>query len=206
MKVIATGPPGSGKTTLCRSYVREWQKLGWRVGGLLCPEVRHDEQKIGSDAYDLLSGQRAPMTRLVSYALFKGYTVGKYIINFGGVSFGKQALAKALTEKCDCVVIDEVGPLELQGDGLAESVEACISSAQNLAIVVRSSLVDALLEHFGHGLFQDALIIDATLSTSLYSTRHIPTMKMRSTCFREAELFEGSAATLGLQVDGKPIM
>ncbi len=90
------------------------------------------------------------MTRLGSYAPFKGYALGKYVISFEGVCFGRKALEKALTEKCDFIVIDEVGPLELQGNGLAEAVEACISSASNLAIVVRSSLIDTFLEHFEH--------------------------------------------------------
>ncbi len=169
MKIVVTGPPGSGKTTLCQNYAREWQRLGWRVGGLLCPEVRQDGQRIGSDAHDLLSGQRAPMARLAGDAPFKGYVQGKYVISFEGIRFSRKVLEKALTEKCDFIVIDEVGPLELQGNGLAESVEACISSASNLAIVVRSSLINPFWEYFGRELFQGAIIIDAVLSTDLYS-------------------------------------
>ncbi len=191
MKIIITGPPGSGKTTFCQSYIREWQKLGYRVGGLLCTEVRRDGHRIGSDAQDLLSGQRVPMTRIAGCVPLKGYAVGKYIISFEGVRFGKKTLGKVLAEKCDFVVIDEVGPLELRGDGLAEPVGDCISSVQNLAIVVRSSMLDTFLDCFGRGFFQDALIVDAALSDSLYSTSHLPTMEKRNACFRKAELPEG---------------
>ncbi len=206
MKIIVTGPPGSGKTILCQSYAREWQRLGWRIGGLLCPEVRRDGQRIGSDAHNLLSGQRVPMTRLVSYAPFKGHALGKYIISFEGVCFGRKALGKALTEKCDFIVIDEVGPLELKGDGLTESVEACLHSSANLAIVVRSSLLDIFLDYFGRALFQDALIISTVLSTSLCSISYIPAMKKRNVYYRMAKLLEGSAIALRKQVGPKPIM
>lgn len=172
MKIIVKGIPGSGKTTLCRKYTQEWQRLGWHVGGVLCPEVKRDGLRIGSDVCDLLSGQKVPMTRLAGDASFEGYTQGKYVISLEGVSFGRKALEEALIEKCDFIVIDEVGPLELKGDGLAESVEACLHSNANLAIVVRSSLLDIFLDYFGRALFQDAIIVDAVLSTS-----YIPTIK-----------------------------
>ncbi len=110
------------------------------------------------------------MTRLVSYAPFKGYALGKYVISFEGVCFGRKALEKALTDKCDFIVIDEVGPLELQGNGLAESVEACISSASNLAIVVRSSLIDTFLEYFGGNLFQGVIMDQVGHTPQLYQS------------------------------------
>ncbi len=132
---------------------------------------------IGSDAYDLLSGQMVPMTRLAGYAPLKGYAVGKHVISFEGICFGKKTLRKALTEKCDFIVIDEVGPLEMRSDGLAESVEACISSAPNIAIVVRSSLINTFLDYFGRHHFQDLIIVDKSLSTSSAHTIHVPIRK-----------------------------
>ncbi len=101
------------------------------------------------------------MARLAGYTPFEGYAVEKYVISPEGICFGREALEKALTEKCDLVVIDEVGPLELQGDGLSESVKTCLSLAPNLVVVVRSSLVNAFLGYFGHHLFQEALIVES---------------------------------------------
>ncbi len=146
------------------------------------------------------------MTRLAGDAPFEGYTQGKYVISFEGVYFGSKALEEALTENCDFIVIDEVGPLELKGDGLTQSVEACISSVLNLAIVVRSSLFDTFLEYFGRDLFQGAIIVDAVLLNNLYKTSHLPTMEKGDAHQQRIGVLEAPTAEPREQVDPKHTM
>ncbi|MDH4241888.1 MAG: nucleoside-triphosphatase, partial [Phycisphaerae bacterium] len=71
--------------------------------------------------------------------------------------------------KCDLVVIDEVGPLELRGKGLMPAVELALASAVNLLLVVRRSLKEALQRHFPQ--YEFVVVADLTQSPSNVSDR-----------------------------------
>jgi len=56
-------------------------------------------------------------------------------------------------------VIDEIGPLELRGEGLEPAVSAVLAAESaagalvaNLVLVVREGLVDRVIEHYHLGL------------------------------------------------------
>ncbi len=96
--------------------------------------------------------------------------VGDYTISRGGILFACGAIKRAVESKCDLVVIDEVGPLELRGNGLMPAVELALASAVNVLIVVRSSLREALQKHFSDYEFTViADLIKSSLSTSRHS-------------------------------------
>jgi len=96
--------------------------------------------------------------------------VGDYTISRDGILFACGAIRRAVESKCDLVVIDEVGPLELRGNGLIPAVELALASAVNVLIVVRSSLREALQKHFSDYEFTViADLIKSFLSTSRHS-------------------------------------
>jgi len=76
--------------------------------------------------------------------------------------FGCGAIKRAVESRCDLVVIDEVGPLELGGKGLMPAVELALASPVNLLIVVRSSLKEALQGHFPE--YEFVVVADLTQS------------------------------------------
>ena len=90
--------------------------------------------------------------------------VGDYTISRDGILFACGAIERAVESKCDLVVIDEVGPLELRGNGLMPAVELALASAVNALIVVRSSLREALQRHFPQYKF--VVVADLTQSPS----------------------------------------
>jgi len=90
--------------------------------------------------------------------------VGDYTISRDGIIFACGAIKRAVESKCDLVVIDEVGPLELRGNGLMPAVELALASAVNALIVVRSSLREALQRHFPQYKF--VVVADLTQSPS----------------------------------------
>jgi molybdopterin-guanine dinucleotide biosynthesis protein A len=163
--LLVVGEPGSGKTSWCRQYI------GWRlgsslsIGGILCPAIEKQGQRVGSNAIDLITGQEVPFARLSRYSSFKGgEAVGGYTISRGGIAFACGAIKRAVESRCDLVVIDEVGPLELEGKGLMPAVELALASAINLLMVVRTSLKEALQRHFPEHEFVVAADLTQPLS------------------------------------------
>jgi molybdopterin-guanine dinucleotide biosynthesis protein A len=149
VRLLVVGEPGSGKTSWCREHIDQRRKSGSTVGGILSPAIVKQGQRVGSNAIDLLTGEEVAFARLSHYRSFKGAEkVGNYTISRNGIIFACDAIKRAVESKCDLVVVDEVGPLELAGKGLMPAVELALSSPGNVLIVVRSSLREALQKHF----------------------------------------------------------
>jgi len=149
VRLLVVGEPRSGKTSWCREYIDQQRKSGFSVGGILSPAIEKQGQRIGSNALDLLTGQEVPFARLSPYRSFKeGEVVGDYTISREGILFACDAIKRAVESRCGLVVIDEVGPLELRGNGLMPAVELALASAVDVLIVVRSSLRGALERRF----------------------------------------------------------
>jgi molybdopterin-guanine dinucleotide biosynthesis protein A len=165
VRLLVVGEPGSGKTSWCREYIGWRRKSGSSVGGILCPAIEKKGQRVGSNALDLLTGQEVPFARLSYHRSFNaGQKIGNYTISRDGISFACRAIKRAVENRCDLVVIDEVGPLELRGKGLMPAVELALASAVNVLIVVRSSLKEALQRHFPQ--YEFVVVTDLTQSPS----------------------------------------
>ena len=165
MRLLVVGEPRSGKTSWCREYVDRQRKCGFSVGGVLSSPIDKQGQRIGFDVIDLLTGKGALLARLSRLKRFKaGEAVGDYTISRRGISFARRAIERAVESRCDWVVIDEVGPLELRGKGLMPAVELAVASPVNVLIVVRASLKEALQRHFLR--YEFVAIADLTQSPS----------------------------------------
>jgi molybdopterin-guanine dinucleotide biosynthesis protein A len=163
--LLVVGEPGSGKTSWCREYVGWRRESGSSVGGILSPAIEKQGQRVGSNALDLLTGKETAFARLSRLRRFKGgEVVGDYTISRDGISFACGAIRRAVESRCDLVVIDEVGPLELGGKGLMPAVELALASAVNVLIVVRSSLKEELQRRFPH--YEFVVVADLTQSRS----------------------------------------
>ncbi len=127
LNIFITGPPGLGKTTVIRMVMEVLEAEGFRAGGIYCPEVRDGGRRLGFEIIDVLSGARGLLSHVLQPT---GPRIGKYRVNLEALSrIGVHAIDTAV-ETADYIVIDEVGPMELQGQSFQLAVLKALESAK----------------------------------------------------------------------------
>ena len=104
MKILLTGCPGVGKTTL----VKEISERLENCAGFYTEEIRDERNKrTGFDVVTVKSGQRSSLARIQTP--LKGPKVGQYTVTLK--EFEAVALS-AMSRNCEVLVIDEIGKME----------------------------------------------------------------------------------------------
>jgi nucleoside-triphosphatase THEP1 len=108
-----------GKTTVCQAVAELARRRGYRPGGVITPALHDsDGAKVGFEAADVGSGERWPLARTDQE--LGGPRVGPYTFDPAGLARVLRVLRRAATAGCDLLMVDEIGPLELeQGKGFA---------------------------------------------------------------------------------------
>jgi nucleoside-triphosphatase THEP1 len=164
-----------GKTTVCQAVAELARRRGYRPGGVItpalyaCPEPRRracpadwelgignwELTKLGFEALDVGSGQRWPLARTDPSTgsghrpEIGGPRVGPYIFDPAALARALKVLERAISAGCDLLMVDEMGPLELeQGEGFAPILDLLpFEGPTHTLIVVRPALLDPLLLH-----------------------------------------------------------
>lgn len=139
--VLWTGQKHSGKTTSAASLVNTARKEGFNVAGLLAPSVYRDGELLGFDVIDLQNETRVPLARRKTEA----GKAGRFEFLQNGLKLGDAILSVEATKSADLIVIDEFGPLELNGRGWRKSVDSLTTSSNALILlVVRQELAESV--------------------------------------------------------------
>lgn len=146
---LLTGPVGVGKTTIARRAVDLARSRGAACGGLLAPALLDGcGQKVGIWGVDAGSGERRLLAR--TEADLGGPSVGPYSFSAQALAWGVTVIGQALG-RCDLVVVDEIGKLELWQDaGLAPVLPwLAAGRAGRALVVVRDSLLTDAQQRLG---------------------------------------------------------
>ena len=108
MKILLTGPPGVGKTSLVK-YLSEQLD---NCAGFYTEEIRDARNKrTGFDIVSLASGQRASLARVNTPV--KGPRVGQYTVTLTEFeSLALNSLSAACVKNSRVLLIDEIGKME----------------------------------------------------------------------------------------------
>lgn len=157
--LLLAGERGVGKTCLCQRVVREACERGLSCAGVVSPAVFEDGEKTGIMLVDVATGEHRPLA--VADDLRGEVRWGKYRFVSEALDWGAQVL-KAATP-CDLLVVDELGPLELEaGQGLVVALHVLNAGGFSLAlVVVRPELVENLKERLGARVAQ---VLEVTLT------------------------------------------
>lgn len=146
--LFVTGPPGSGKTTLVMRAAEELKRRGLKVGGMVSREVRRGGVRWGFEIVDLETGRTGV---LASVDLPSGPSVGKYRVNLSDLeAVGVEAIDRAV-ERCDVVVVDEVGPMELYSERFKQAVRRALGSGKLVLGTVHFRAKGGLVDEIKRG-------------------------------------------------------
>ncbi|MGB2863405.1 MAG: NTP transferase domain-containing protein [Sedimentisphaerales bacterium] len=139
--VLWTGEKHCGKTTSVAKLVEIARGEGFNVAGLLAPSLYSDGELLGFDALDLQNETSAPLAKRNTNA---GKTE-RFTFLPEGLKLGNAALSATAAKSADLVIVDEFGPLELDGRLWRENVDSLLASSSALILlVVRQELADAV--------------------------------------------------------------
>jgi len=110
-KILITGPPRCGKSTLISKLIDYYKKKNFIVRGFLTPEVREEGNRIGFDIKEVYSEGRAKLARVGNYKT--RYKVGKYNVFIDEFEVLISNLKWGIEDEYCLVVIDEIGKMEL---------------------------------------------------------------------------------------------
>ena len=120
-KILLTGRPGCGKTTLIKRVVN---KLKLPTDGFYTEEIREHGQRVGFKIVTL-AGEETVLAHLD----FKtANRVGKYGLDLSALeTIGVAALRRAVAAR-HLVVIDEIGPMEIRSRVFCDAVNEALDS------------------------------------------------------------------------------
>ncbi|MFO7996025.1 MAG: nucleoside-triphosphatase [Dehalococcoidia bacterium] len=138
MVIVITGAIGVGKTTVCEKVIKIARTLGYSCGGILTHKAAHESLI----ALDIQTGQTSILASTDN--MFDGPTTPRYSFNPAAIKFAIRAINKAIDS--DVLVVDELGHLELAGEGFAKGLELVkTGKVKNSILVIRKELLPAFL-------------------------------------------------------------
>ena len=107
MRILLTGPPGVGKTTLVQQLAQKLENCG----GFYTEELREGGKRIGFDIVTLDDGSRAALARVNTNV--KGPKVGQYTVMIDEFEqLARISLTPKTLKSSRVVMIDEIGKME----------------------------------------------------------------------------------------------
>lgn len=145
--LLVTGKQGSGKTTFVRQLADTLSRSGTPVSGIFSPTLRDAAGRAGYDVQEIGTDRRVPLCRRSDS--HNGIRVGPFSFSPTGIAFGVESLDRAFAGETGLVIIDEVGPLELKGEGWAGILDRRLAErGYTVLITVRPQLLDRICDHW----------------------------------------------------------
>ena len=144
---LVTGAIGEGKTAWLVKLTGLLKERGITARGILALRIMEEGKTTGYDITDILTGERTPFLRHTGDVTMG---VERFTMDDAGYRAGLGALDPSANRAADVVIIDEVGPLELRGQGWSNMISGLIHETRAVLILaVRENLTEAVTEKFG---------------------------------------------------------
>jgi nucleoside-triphosphatase THEP1 len=151
---VITGAIGCGKTTRLDAYRKRAPKAAGIIARGLY-ESQNEKFKYGYELESLKTGERRLL--LTSSPKSHLHPVGRFFMDPDVLEWAKTQLLEGMN--APMLVLDELGPLELEGGGYYDTFRTVLSSYQGeLVLVIRSSILERMLHRLNLDFNQVHLI------------------------------------------------
>jgi nucleoside-triphosphatase THEP1 len=146
---ILIGAVQTGKTT----RLLQWSSEKKNVFGILTPVVEGKRIFMDTHTREQFRMEAEPEEK-------NTLSIGKFIFSKNSFEKAINILKKSMKEAEGWFVIDEIGPLELRGEGFNTIIKNILASDTDLKIlfVIRDSIVDKAIEYYDLGNDKIAII------------------------------------------------
>jgi nucleoside-triphosphatase THEP1 len=159
---VICGAVHEGKTSIAKKVVAGLRENGLIVRGFFSESSTNDSGQKTYFTEDIISGDREILCS-ENFSLGSIKT-GRFYFFENGLTFGRQILEHTLSEPTNLIVIDEIGPLEINDKGWARSVEQLLKQSNTPHLwIVREKLVNITLRKWNIG---DVYIFNIDVTTA----------------------------------------
>jgi len=160
---VICGEVHEGKTSIAKKVVTELQKNGLTISGFFSESGSNDS---GQKTYHVVDANTGEKEMLCSENPSPGsIKSGRFNFSETGLTRGRQILEYALRKPTDLIVIDEIGPLEINDKGWALAIERLLNQCNTPQLwIARERLVNVLIRKWNIG---DAFVFNINDTTSL---------------------------------------
>jgi nucleoside-triphosphatase len=133
-RILLTGPPRAGKTTLVCRLAQELAAGGIAAGGFVTREIREEGQRVGFTVEEI-GGTQALLAHM---ALAEGPRVGRYRVDVAAFeSLALPAIDRA-AQRGGVVIIDELGQMELFSPAFIHAVNQLLGQVIPLVATIHA--------------------------------------------------------------------
>ena len=126
-KILITGSPRRGKSTLISRLIEHFQKRDFKIYGFFTPEIRKENKREGFYVEDIYSKKRFPLARLGNFNT--KYKLGKYSVFVNDFENYINEFLDSIKDIPDLIFcIDEIGKMELFSKKFQELVKKLFQS------------------------------------------------------------------------------
>lgn len=146
--LLITGKIAEGKTSLLIDLSNRLKDIGIPTGGFYSPRVMKDDVTTGYNIVDVSTGESWEFLKKAKENEIAD--IGKFRMNKEALVKGHQLLSPGNISGKKVVIIDEVGRLELEGQGWRKSVDYLLSLSNICLVVsVRKEFTEEVIRNFG---------------------------------------------------------
>ncbi len=138
-KILITGPPRCGKSTLISKLIEYFIKeKNYIIYGFLTPEVRKGQERLGFDIVDINTKKSYQLARVGN--IKSKYHVGKYKVFIEEFDKYLENLVDIEQKKINLIIIDEIGKMELYSEKFQMLIKKLFLSKKSIIATIGTKL------------------------------------------------------------------